>query len=231
MIPLRDTTRSKTIPIVNYLLIATCGAVFLYEVSLSDYLEPFIRRFAVTPSEVAALVFQGDVAHSLTRELGVLTTLLTSMFLHGGWMHLIGNMLYLYIFGDNVEDRLGHFGYLLFYVLAGVGAALIEVYFHPLSAVPLLGASGAIAGIMGAYFLLYPRARITTLVPLFVFFPVLELSAFFFLGFWFIMQFLNGSFSYGADTAGGVAWWAHAGGFVVGALMLPVFLLARKLSP
>jgi membrane associated rhomboid family serine protease len=144
-------------------------------------------------------------------------------------MHLIGNMLYLYIFGDNVEDRLGHLGYFFFYLLAGVGAALVEVYFQRTSGVPLLGASGAIAGVLGAYFLLFPKAKIMTLIPLVVFFPVFELSAFFFLGFWFIMQFINGLAGAGLDAGGGVAWWAHAGGFIVGAVLLPVFLFIRKM--
>jgi hypothetical protein len=135
-------------------------------------------------------------------------------------------MLYLYIFGDNVEDRIGHVGYLVFYLLCGVGATAVQVWSAPGANIPLIGASGAIAGVLGAYFLLYPRARILTLLPLFVFFPVVEVSAFFFLGFWLLIQFLQGSLSGG--TGGGVAWWAHAGGFVVGAILLPVFLLLRK---
>jgi hypothetical protein len=144
-------------------------------------------------------------------------------------MHLLGNMLYLYIFGNSVEGRLGHAGYLVFYLLAGVGAALVEVYFDRESSVPLLGASGAIAGVLGAYFILFPRARVLTAIPLFVFFPVVEVPAFLFLGFWFLMQFLQGTFSQvGSAAGGGVAWWAHAGGFVIGAVLLPFFLLARR---
>ena len=234
MIPLRDTNKSKTIPFVNYGIIALCGLTFLYEISLGAYLEAFIHRYAIIPSNVAAIVFRYDASFSaivgrvVHAGFGALYPLVTSMFLHGGWMHLIGNMLYLYIFGDNVEDRLGHLGYFFFYILAGIGATLTEVYFQQHSPVPIIGASGAIAGVLGAYFLLYPRAKIMTLIPLFVFFPVVELSAFFFLGFWFIMQFINGSLSAGADVGGGVAWWAHAGGFVVGAVLMPVFLLLRK---
>ena len=224
MIPLRDSTRSKTVPFVNYTIIALCGVVFLFELSLGRGLDLFIHRFAITPIRISSVVFQGEY------DFTPLVTLFTSMFLHGGWMHLIGNMLYLYIFGDNVEDRLGHMGYLVFYLLSGVGAGLIEVYFHQGSAVPLLGASGAIAGIMGAYFVFFPKARVLTLIPLFVFFPVVEISAFFFLGFWFVLQFIQGSAGYGSDVAGGVAWWAHAGGFAVGIALLPVFLLWRKLA-
>ena len=234
MIPLRDTNKSKTIPFVNYFIISVCGVVFIYETSLGEYLEAFIHRYAVIPSDVAAVVFRYDASFwAIVRRLGhggfkALYPLLTSMFLHGGWMHLIGNMLYLYIFGDNVEDRLGHLGYLFFYILAGMGATLTEVYFQQHSPVPIIGASGAIAGVLGAYFLLYPKAKILTLIPLFVFFPVVEISAFFFLGFWFIMQFINASVSSGADVGGGVAWWAHAGGFVAGAVLMPVFLLLKK---
>jgi len=225
MIPLRDTIKSKTVPFVNYALIAICGAAFLYELSLGERALQFIRAAGVTPAAVAATILRG---HPASR---VALTLLTSMFLHGGWMHLLGNMLYLYIFGDNVEDRLGHGGYLVFYILCGVASALVQVYMQPSSTAPLIGASGAISGVLGAYFILYPKARVLTMIPLFVFFPVVELSAFFFLGFWFLLQFLQGALFAGAGDAarGGVAWWAHAGGFVAGAVLLPVFLLLRRL--
>jgi rhomboid family protein len=235
MIPLRDTTRSKTTPFVNYMLIGLCGSMFLYELSLGEYLQFFISRFAVTPSHVAEVLFRSDVSSNaiavgLVRgSILPLYPLVTSLFLHGGWLHLIGNMLYLFIFGDNVEDRLGHIGYLIFYLLVGIAASLTQVYFSQHSSVPLLGASGAIAGVMGAYLLLYPKARITTLIPLFIFFPIVDISAFFFLVFWFVMQFISGALSSGPDIAGGVAWWAHAGGFIAGAILLPVFLLLRKL--
>ena len=225
MIPLRDTIKSKTVPYVNYILISLCGAVFLYELSLGGRVSHFISVTAVTPADISASLLQGHIA------VRPLLTLFSSMFLHGGWMHLLGNMLYLYIFGDNVEDRLGHGAYLVFYLLCGAGSALAQVYAQPDSPVPLIGASGAISGVLGAYFLLYPRARVLTLIPLFVFFPVVEVSAFFFLGFWFLLQFLQGAISMtgGEAAAGGVAWWAHAGGFVAGAVLLPVFLLLRRL--
>jgi len=224
MIPIRDTIKSKTFPFVNTILIACCGMAFLYELSLGDRLEQFIRTLGVTPVSVSATLFQGDPAFR------PIITLFTSMFLHGGWMHLLGNMLYLYIFGDNVEDRLGHAGYLLFYLLAGAAAGLTQVYFAPDSTASLIGASGAISGVLGAYFLLYPKARVLTVIPLFVFFPVVELSAFVFLGFWFLMQFLQGALTAwtGAAAGGGIAWWAHAGGFVAGAILLPGFLIARR---
>jgi membrane associated rhomboid family serine protease len=224
MIPLRDTVRSRTVPIVNYLLIGACGIVFLLELSLgAPAASSFISSFAIIPSNIQSTLFQGHFSFQ------PILSLFTSMFLHGGWMHLIGNMLYLFVFGDNVEDRLGHGAYLLFYLLSGVGAGLIEVAAQGSSTTPLIGASGAIAGVLGAYFLLYPRARILTLIPLFIYFPVVEVSAFFFLGFWFVLQFIQGTASLGASEGGGVAWWAHAGGFVVGAVALPVFLLVRRL--
>ncbi|MGA9120834.1 MAG: rhomboid family intramembrane serine protease [Bacteroidota bacterium] len=222
MIPLRDTVRSSTTPYVTYSLIAACSAVFLYEVWLGERAESFINRFAVVPSEVFGTFFRGEFS------LPVSLTVLSSMFLHGGWMHLLGNMLYLYIFGDNVEDRLGHKGFLAFYLLSGIGAVCAEVIALPHSTTPLIGASGAIAGVLGAYFLLFPRARVLTLIPLFIFFPIVEISAFFFLGFWFVLQFVQGAASSGAGAMGGVAWWAHTGGFLVGAILLPVFLF---LSP
>jgi hypothetical protein len=223
MIPLRDTARSKTIPFVNYLLIITCGIVFLFEITAGESLAMVFQSYGVIPSEVRTTLLSGQFSADVT------LTLVTSLFLHGGWIHLIGNMLYLYVFGDNVEDRLGHKGFLVFYMLSGIGASLTQVLFQPESNIPLVGASGAIAGVLGAYFLLFPRARILTVIPLVIFFPVVELSAFFFLGFWFLLQFVQASLSFGTSMEGGVAWWAHAGGFVAGAFLLPVFLLLRKL--
>lgn len=223
MIPLRDTAKSRTIPFVNYALIAACGLVFFYELTLGPHLDGLVRTFGVNPVRVATTLFHGQFSLKAT------IPLFTSMFLHGGWMHLIGNMLYLYVFGDNVEDRLGHVGYLFFYLLAGTGAGLTQVYFQQDSSIPLIGASGAIAGVLGAYFLLFPRARVLTVIPLFVFFPVVEVSAFFFLGFWFILQFLQGTMSSMAGVTGEVAWWAHAGGFLVGAVLLPLFMLMNLL--
>ena len=224
MIPIRDTTRSKSIPFVNYGLITVCGLVFLFELSLGQRADSFLWQYGIVPRHVSRVLFEGYFS------LGPVLTLFTSMFLHGGIMHLVGNMLYLYIFGDNVEDRLGHGLYFLFYLACGVGAALTEVYFRQGSMVPLIGASGAIAGVLGAYFLLFPRAKVLAVIPLFVFFPVIEVSAFFFLGFWFLLQFLQGYLDAGVNQSGGIAWWAHAGGFIVGAFLLPLLLLARRIT-
>jgi len=222
MIPLRDAKRSKRIPFVNYSLITLCGAVFVYEMSLGDTFDSFIRAHGIIPVRIHDAIFDRNPS------LKIFLTLFSSIFLHGGWAHLIGNMLYLYIFGHNVEDRLGHRGYFLFFMLSGVGAGLSEAFFRHSSDVPVIGASGAIAGVLGGYFLLFPRSRILTMIPLVIFFPVIEISAFFFLGFWFLLQFFQGTLSVGG--AGGIAWWAHAGGFVAGAVLLPIFLLLRKLQ-
>ncbi len=222
MIPLRDTVRSKSIPFANYSLIIICGLVFFYEISAGGQVGRIFNRFGVIPAVVISTFSPRGF------DLHPVLSLLTSMFLHGGWFHLMGNMLFLYVFGDNVEDRLGHLRYLIFYLLAGVSASLVEVFFRPESVVPLIGASGAIAGVMGAYFLLFPKARVTTMIPLIVFFPVVDLPAFVFLGVWLLFQFLQASTGYANASGGGVAWWAHAGGFIVGAFLLLIFLLLRR---
>lgn len=208
MIPLRDVIPSRTRPIVNVALIALNAFVFVQQLGLgSDEIEVFIRRFGLVPAAFSW------------------ATVLTSMFVHSGFMHFAGNMLYLWIFGDNVEDRMGHGRYLVFYLLAGTGAALAQTLTAPNSPVPMVGASGAIAGVMGAYFVLYPRSRVLTLIP----FPitVIEIPAVFLLGLWFLMQFVNGLATLGpaasGQLAGGVAFWAHAAGFGVGAVLVLLF--------
>lgn len=211
MIPLRDNIHSRSRPLVNYALISINVAVFIYQLKLNSLgiLGPFINNYSVTPS----LLLSDPNLHFMT--------LITSQFLHGGFLHLIGNMLFLYIFGDNVEDKFGHFPYMVFFVLSGVGAALLQVYFNPVSVIPMIGASGSIAGVLGAYFILYPRAKVMTLIPLWIFSRVVDIPAFLFLGIWFIVQMYNGTANFyvtsmsGVDS-GGVAWWAHSGGFIVG---------------
>jgi len=158
-----------------------------------------------------------------------LLTPIFAMFLHGGWLHVIGNMLFLYIFGDNVEDILGHGRYLVFYLLCGVASFLVQILFQSNSMVPNVGASGAIAGVLGAYLLLFPRARIVTLLPIFVFFTVVEIPAFIFIGIWFLIQFASGALTLGRNEAlsGGVAWWAHVGGFLAGMLLIKLMAPGR----
>jgi len=167
--------------------------------------------------------------HMHRLDIGTFLPFASSMFLHGGWMHLLGNMLFLYIFGDNVEDKFGHVAYVCFYFAAGFVAAGTQVYISPHSAVPIVGASGAIAGVLGAYVCMFPTVKVSTLVPIFIFFQIIELPAFVFLGFWFLLQIFSGlmALGIGAD-AGGVAWWAHIGGFAVGVVSFPFLRKKRR---
>jgi rhomboid family protein len=222
MIPIRDDVPRTTTPWVTYFLIGLNTVVFLFEVLLAPQARSALfYQFGVIPAHSTALLagvrpVGADVA---------LVPLLTSMFLHGSWLHLIANMWALWIFGDNIEDHLGHTRYLLLYLLSGLAGSLLHIAFNPLSMVPSVGASGAIAGVMGAYFLLFPAARVLTLVPfLFVFF--LWLPAWVVLGYWFIVQFLGGAstaIAYSRESGGGVAFWAHVGGFCAGILMIKLF--------
>jgi membrane associated rhomboid family serine protease len=215
MIPLRDSVRSRSFPFVNLVLILANGLAFFRELSAPgpEALQEFIFAWGVVPARLLA-----DPAAAWP-------TVFSSMFLHGGWAHIIGNMLYLWIFGDNVEDRMGRFRYLVFYLTAGTAATLTQVWLNPASQVPMVGASGAIAGVLGAYFVLYPRARVLTLVPLGFFSRVVEIPAYFFLGFWFVLQWVQGALTSRLvrGDVGGVAWWAHAGGFVGGVAMVWLF--------
>jgi rhomboid family protein len=185
-----------------------------------------VNVFGFQPYRVTALI-RGS--HAVSAELAFIP-ILTAMFMHASWLHLISNMWVLYIFGDNIEDHLGHFGYLVFYLLSGLAASLVHTFFNPLSRIPSVGASGAIAGVMGAYFVLFPSARVLTLVPfLFVFF--LWLPAWIVLGYWFLVQFLSGaatSIAYSSQTGGGIAFWAHVGGFAAGLILIKLFPSQRR---
>ena len=204
VIPLRDTIPSSRVPVINYTIIAANVGIFLHETTLGPHLDEFVYTYGLVPREFAPV------------------TLVTSMFLHGGWMHILGNMLYLYIFGDNVEDRLGHLRYLAFYLLCGVAAAATQALTNPHSNVPMIGASGAIAGVSGAYLLFFPRARVVTILPLFIFLQIVEIPAVFFLAVWFLWQLASGVATLRAhEVAGGVAFWAHVGGFVSGMVLGP----------
>lgn len=229
MIPLRDTIPSRSVPLVNGALIVACVGVFVLQILSGNGGEAFIRTFGFVPARLfhAAELGPGSSA------LGA-TGLLSSMFLHGGLLHLAGNMLFLWVFGDNVEDALGHGRYLLFYLASGVLAALFQGLLAPASLVPMVGASGAIAGVLGAYFVLYPHARVVTVVPLFFLFPLVEVPAFLFLLVWFLFQFWEGSSSLlvaGKAAGGGVAWWAHVGGFAAGIALLVVLKPRRRPAP
>ncbi|MEW6079184.1 MAG: rhomboid family intramembrane serine protease [Thermodesulfobacteriota bacterium] len=210
MIPIRDINPSSTHPVINNAIIVVCVLVFLTQVTYSGGEEAFLRHYSLIPAEARLL------------------TLFSYMFLHGGFWHLLSNMWFLYIFGDNIENRLGPARYLLFYIGCGLASGLAHLIFNAGSTIPTVGASGAIAGVMGAYLVLFPRAKILTLVPL-LFIPMFfEIPAFFLLGLWFVMQLMNAATS--SAGAGGVAWWAHVGGFVAGIAVMKLFGASAETS-
>jgi len=224
MFPLRDTIPSRRAPVVLWLILLANGLVFFYELQLSEAgLAQTLQRYAVVPVrlELAPRAFLAAPESY--------ATLVTSMFLHGGWLHVLGNLWTLAIFGDNVEDRMGKLRFLVFYLVCGIVAGAVHVYFNPGSPVPTIGASGAISGVMGAYFVLYPRAKVITLIPL-LFYPLfVELPAFVFLGLWFAAQLLSGTAALAAaEEAGGIAFLAHVGGFVAGLLLHWLFLRPER---
>jgi hypothetical protein len=223
VIPLRDDNPAATVPVVLRTLIALNVVVFIYEVLLGPELRPFLFDWGFVPEKLTLALKYGDVPL-----LSAALPVLTSMFLHGGWPHLIGNMWYLWIFGDNVEDALGHARFLVFYLACGVVAALIQYLTMPFARVPTVGASGAIAAVLGAYIGAFPRARVFTLLPLFPFIQVVPLPAFLVLGLWFLFQFVLGLGALHATGSGGIAFWAHIGGFVAGLVVMRVLLAARR---
>jgi membrane associated rhomboid family serine protease len=219
MLPLKDDNPRRTTPVVTIVLVIANVIAFLYQVSLGPRAgQELVFELGMIPARLPAL-FHGEVPFSLNSLEWVFSPLLSSMFLHGGWMHLIGNMWFLWIFGDNVEDFFGHFKYLAFYLFCGVGAGMTHTLLNLNSMVPTVGASGAISGVMGAYIVLYPRARVLTLVPLVIFFFTVRLPAMVILGYWFVIQFFSGLGSLNAASEGGTAFWAHIGGFALGALI------------
>ncbi|MBK4730104.1 rhomboid family intramembrane serine protease [Oxynema sp. CENA135] len=234
MVPLRDENPTQITPYVTYAFIVANIVIFLIELTVQQQgqLDNFFQWWAVVPQQLSAS-FQGEAIASPVPEW---FTLFSSQFLHGGFLHIAGNMLFLWIFGNNVEECLGHVKYLIFYLLCGVLAALSQWYFSMDSTIPSLGASGAIAGVMGAYILRYPQAKIVTLIPLFgIIFTTVRIPAFFFLGFWFVQQAFYGVASVAQTNigmqGGGIAYWAHAGGFVFGAILGPLFGLFSERSP
>jgi membrane associated rhomboid family serine protease len=215
MIPLRDKIPSSSFPIINTILIVVNVLIFFYELSLGRELNRFIYDYGLVPAAIFS---------SLDSGLDRIYPFFTSMFLHGGWFHLIGNMLFLYIFGDNVEDRMGHLKYIIFYLISGLAAAFTQIIINIYSTIPMVGASGAISGVLGAYILFFPHSRILTLVPIFFFIQIVEIPAVIFLLIWFIIQFFSGVASLAAtQNTGGVAFWAHIGGFVVGLILSRFF--------
>jgi membrane associated rhomboid family serine protease len=246
MIPLRDNIPSRTVPVMNYLMIAACAVVFFLQLGdEQDGRADLVEGFGMVPKRISSpgepvIIQEPKLARVrdqvgyviVERDLGPAAispwlTMLTCIFLHGGWMHFLGNMWFLYIFGDNVEDRFGHLGYAIFYLASGVAASVAHFATDPGSSVPTIGASGAIAGVMGAYLLLYPRATVLSLVPILYVLRIIVLPAPIFLGIWFVMQLLQGM----SPGATGVAWWAHIGGFVVGAIVAALLSQAHALRP
>jgi membrane associated rhomboid family serine protease len=228
VIPLRDANPTRRTPVVTIGIVIACFVAFAWELGLlasggEPALEGFVTTWGVVPAELLAAWGAGDVISAET------ATLVTSQFLHGGWLHLLGNLLYLWIFANNVEDRLGRLVFLLFYLAGGVAAALAQVAVDPTSTIPTIGASGAIAATLGAYVVFFPRARITSLVFLGFFYQLIDVPAVLVLGFWFVLQVIDGIASIGLveSNTGGVAFFAHIGGFVAGALVARVLLRVR----
>lgn len=232
MIPLRDNAAPRRLTPVNLALIFANVAVFIHEVTLGPRIQIFAARYALVPAAVTralsnnTIAWRGAPAPRGIDALAPLLTTVTSMFLHGGFWHIAGNMLYLFIFGAAVEYRMGSSRYLAFYFAAGIAAALATVWMAPDSRVPVIGASGAIAGVLGAYFIYYPRGRILTILPIFIFIQFVEIPAVIYLLFWFALQLFSGLAESDRATMGGVAWWAHVGGFMFGVALGP--LLARN---
>jgi membrane associated rhomboid family serine protease len=222
VIPIRDENPTKRFPWITALLLAANVAVFAYQLTLDPAsLQAFWAEWAFVP----ARFFASPLAFTQV------ATILSAMFMHAGWVHVGGNMLYLWIFGNNIEDRLGPVRFIAFYLVCGVAATLAQAFMAPASAIPTLGASGAIAGVLGAYLLLYPGASVLTLIPIFFFVEIARVPAYLVIGFWFVLQLGSGlaAIGTGAAASGGVAWFAHLGGFAMGAVLaLPVFLAARR---
>jgi len=227
VIPLRDENPASRAPVITRALIVINVVFFLYELLIGSNLRDFMFQWGLVPLRITWALERGTEP---VIQAG--TPLITSMFLHGGWMHLIGNMWYLALFGDNVEDRLGRLRYLGFYLLAGLAGGLLHYAFNLQSRIPTVGASGAIAGVLGAYVVAFPRARVITLVPLFPFFQLMALPALVVLGFWFVFQFFTGALSLAwSANAGGTAWWGHIGGFVFGAFVMALVGGGRRPAP
>jgi membrane associated rhomboid family serine protease len=223
MIPLQDDNPTELTPVVTVTFIVLCVLVFFYQASLAPpHAEAIVFQYGAIP---ALLFGRADLPSSIAIDFPAYATLLTSMFMHGGWMHLIGNMLYLWIFGNNIEDATGRLRFIVFYLLCGILAAYAHAYLNRSSPTPMIGASGAVSGVLGAYLLLYPRARVVTLVFFGFYIRTIEVPAMLVLGFWFVLQFLNALVAPGA--AGGVAWYAHVSGFLSGVVLIGLFKRRR----
>ncbi len=218
MFPIHDDNPTRTTAFVTIVLIAACIAVFFWQISLGDAVQRAVYAFGVIP---AVLLDGKSLAPGLDILPAAWMSIFSSMFLHGGWMHLIGNMLYLWIFGNNVEDAMGHTRFIVFFLVCGIIAALAQAVPNPSSEIPMIGASGAISGVLGAYLLLHPHARVLVVIPVGVLIFTQRIAAYWVLGFWFVLQLFNSWLS--AEQLGGIAYGAHIGGFVAGMLLIPFF--------
>ena len=218
MIPLKDDNPTKGKPIVSYAILFFCVIIFLAQLSLDDIeLREFTYSYGLIPSVLMGI----DQLPTDLYKISPVGTIFTSMFMHGGWMHLIGNMLYLWIFADNIEDDLGTLNFVIFYILSGIGAAMSQVLVDVNSQIPMIGASGAIGGVLGGYLINYPNARVLVLIPFGFFSQLIKIRALYVLGFWFILQFINSAIN--SSDAGGVAYAAHIGGFITGIILILFF--------
>lgn len=217
MIPISDDNPTRLAPLMTWALIIACVGIYLWERTLGDEMDAMLAVFGFTPASLLA----GYVPNAGEGQLPAAVTILTSMFLHGGILHVAGNMLYLWIFGNNVEDATGHFRFLVFYLLCGIAAALTLAYIDPTSRIPMVGASGAISGVLAAYVLLFPRARVTVIVPLGIIFYPFTITAVWVVGFWFLLQLFSAAATHPDQP--GTAWWAHVGGFAAGLVLTPFF--------
>ncbi|MGA1846836.1 rhomboid family intramembrane serine protease [Deferribacter abyssi] len=221
MFPLKDSIPSERIPVINYLIILCSVLVFVYEKKLGDdLLSLFFLNYGIVPIK---LFLPLDTVSLLEK----IIPFITSIFIHGGFFHLLFNMYFLYVFGDNVEDEFGHIKYFLFYIFCGITAAISQIIMYPQSNIPMIGASGAIAGVMGAYFILFPHAKVKTLLFILIFITVIDVPAVVFLGLWFFIQFLNSMAQNTFEIVGGVAWWAHISGFVTGIIISIIYKIRK----
>lgn len=217
MIPLKDENPKKNLPFINFIFIIANIAVFIYQPSSEQLLRAFFNTYGLIPTKLIAIL-----QNEFQQILLIMRSLFSSLFLHADFMHLAGNILFLWIFGDNIEYTIGHFNYIIFYLLCGVAATLVQVFIEPQSSLPIIGASGAISGVLGAYIIKYPKNKVTTLFIIIIFIKIVKIRAVYLLGIWFAYQLLQGYFSLGQESMGGIAWFAHIGGFIFGLILVNI---------
>lgn len=217
MIPIKDENPKKNLAFVNFIFIIANIIVYIYQPSSEQLLHVFFNKYGLIPNTFINIL-QGELSHTLP----TIQSIFTSLFVHGDFMHLAFNMLFLWVFGDNIEYAVGHINYFFFYILCGIAAAFTQVVIDPNSLIPLIGASGAISGVMGAYIIKYPKNKVTTIF-IFIFIQIIKIRAVYLLGIWFLIQLVQGYFSLGQTTGGGIAWFAHIGGFISGIILVNIF--------